>query len=62
VAHEFLGEINMDFARVPFRPRGNPAIATVIASADPDLPVAFIALLISDPVSLTEYSLEGLDS
>jgi hypothetical protein len=60
VTDQFLREIDMDFARCSFGPRRNPAIATVIASTDPDLAVAFMALLISDPVPLTEYSLESL--
>jgi len=58
---QFLGEIDMDFSRRTFRPCGDPAIATVIATADPDLPVPFMAFLISDPVPFTEYSLHDFD-
>jgi len=50
----------MDFSGRSLGPCGNPAIATVIPSTNPDFAVAFIALPISDPVSLTEDSLESL--
>jgi len=51
----------MDFSGSAFGACDNRTIATVVPSPDSDFAVAFITLLISDPVPLSEHLFEDLD-